>query len=339
MARAGGKGLKNYAKVYRQIWHDPGFRALSAKARDLYLYLLTTPHGHSMGLFVIDDAYVAADLQWSVKDVTETRGELESLGLMQSDPAARLVFLPRVLADNRPENPNVLKAWDAALAGLPASPLLAELGKIASACLDMKWAQEWAKGLLDPCRRVCQTLSMPLPKGMPNPFDATPEGYAKPFPNGMPNPGARNPEPVTRSPSPISLSEPSVSDVGSPTALRLAERLKTLILGNHPKGKVPTDLTAWSRHIVRMIKLDKRTEAEIEAVIVFSQRDPFWSRNILSTEKLRERYDQLYLKMKGDNDDRTEGLPGSRRHPPGAARDPGSYSDAERIAGASGPLR
>jgi hypothetical protein len=84
------------------------------------------------------------------------------------------------------------------------------------------------------------------------------------------------------------------SEIGT----KLAGKLRDLILLNNPKGKTPKDLTVWARDIDRMIKLDNRTELEIINVMEFSQRDSFWKTNILSVGKLRQQFDQLYLKSK-----------------------------------------
>jgi hypothetical protein len=46
-----------------------------------------------------------------------------------------------------------------------------------------------------------------------------------------------------------------------------------------------------------MIRLDERKPERIEQVIRWTQQDPFWQGNILSTAKLREKFDQLELKM------------------------------------------
>jgi len=46
-----------------------------------------------------------------------------------------------------------------------------------------------------------------------------------------------------------------------------------------------------------MISIDKRTPENIESVIRWCQADSFWKTNILSPEKLRKQYDQLYMKM------------------------------------------
>jgi len=80
--------------------------------------------------------------------------------------------------------------------------------------------------------------------------------------------------------------------------LLLAQKLKTLILSNNPKARVPDDLQKWAYEIDKMMRLDKRTPKEIESVIEFSQTDSFWMANILSAATLRKQFDKLYLQSK-----------------------------------------
>ena len=80
--------------------------------------------------------------------------------------------------------------------------------------------------------------------------------------------------------------------------LLLAQKLKTLILSNNPKARVPDNLQKWAYEIDKMIRLDKRTPKEIESVIEFSQNDSFWMANILSVAALRKQFDRLYLQSK-----------------------------------------
>ena len=80
--------------------------------------------------------------------------------------------------------------------------------------------------------------------------------------------------------------------------LLLAQKLKTLILSNNPKARVPDNLQKWAYEIDKMIRLDKRTPKEIESVIEFSQNDSFWMANILSVAALRKQFDKLYLQSK-----------------------------------------
>ncbi|MBA7707802.1 hypothetical protein ES703_116685 [subsurface metagenome] len=90
----------------------------------------------------------------------------------------------------------------------------------------------------------------------------------------------------------------SIINTPSSEALELAKFLKGLILRNNAKAKTPNDLTKWAAEIDRMRKIDHRTPEEIRSVLEFSQNDSFWCANILSAGKLREKFDQLYLKAK-----------------------------------------
>lgn len=78
---------------------------------------------------------------------------------------------------------------------------------------------------------------------------------------------------------------------------RLSKLLHDRILLNNPDAKHP-DIQAWSRTIDLMIRIDKRDPQVIAKVIDFCQKDSFWKSNILSTSKLRDKFDQLVLKMK-----------------------------------------
>ena len=101
----------------------------------------------------------------------------------------------------------------------------------------------------------------------------------------------------------ITIKKPS-----SEQAIELSHLLKSLILRNNPKAKLPDDITKWAMDFDRMINIDKRTPEEIRSVLEFSQNDSFWCANILSAGKLREKFDQLYLKGVGY---------GAGRQPPG----------------------
>jgi len=88
------------------------------------------------------------------------------------------------------------------------------------------------------------------------------------------------------------------SDKYSPDAdeFRLAEMLFEEIVTRKPDFKKP-NLQKWAVHVGRMLKLDNRKVARIGEVIRWCQQDGFWQNNILSTEKLRDKFDQLELRM------------------------------------------
>lgn len=91
-----------------------------------------------------------------------------------------------------------------------------------------------------------------------------------------------------------------------PEDIRLVQLLIDLMLENNPgssiiKGLTPARQVAWIQECRLLREADGRTPDEIEAVIRFSQTDPFWKSNILSMGKLREKWDRLWLKAKGSD--------------------------------------
>jgi hypothetical protein len=71
--------------------------------------------------------------------------------------------------------------------------------------------------------------------------------------------------------------------------------LFSLIKKNNPNAKEP-NIQTWAKHIDLMLRLDGRSLEQIEDIIRFSQIDSFWQVNILSAAKVREKFDQLWMK-------------------------------------------
>lgn len=85
-------------------------------------------------------------------------------------------------------------------------------------------------------------------------------------------------------------------------AAELATLLKELILTNNPKALLKENLiTAWGRIFDLMLSKDKRNLQDVAAVIRWCQADDFEKVNVLSADKVRSRFDQLYLKMNAKN--------------------------------------
>lgn len=62
-----------------------------------------------------------------------------------------------------------------------------------------------------------------------------------------------------------------------------------------PTAKAPNE-TAWANSIRLMREQDGRTHREICELFAWANRDPFWSANVLSPDKLREKWTQLDAK-------------------------------------------
>lgn len=173
--RADGGALMAYAKVDEIFWHDPVIRALSERARMLYLYLLTSPHRNRFGCYVLDPWYASADLQWDRPTVTGALQELQDADRIAWDETHRVVFLKRYLRHNTLENHKVVKGALGDLRSLPSTPLLHDL---LAAMEENKRAHylpllealrnRLANGI--PNRR---DLPLPLPSPSPSPLPTT----------------------------------------------------------------------------------------------------------------------------------------------------------------------
>ncbi len=100
-----------------------------------------------------------------------------------------------------------------------------------------------------------------------------------------------------------------VDSLPSVESFRLSELLRREIQVRDPNAraaKLP-EATRWAPDIDKLMRIDGRAAEEVEAVIMWCQKDPFWSANILSGRKLREKFDTLIGQMKrGGKQTRTD---------------------------------
>lgn len=96
--------------------------------------------------------------------------------------------------------------------------------------------------------------------------------------------------------------------------MELALLLEELILVNKPDYKFQGGKRRerWANEFRLMRERDGRSPERIEEVLRFSQNNPFWKKNILSAEKLREKFDRLEMEMR----ERKEENRGSFKGPP-----------------------
>ncbi|MBN2019296.1 MAG: hypothetical protein JW749_03625 [Sedimentisphaerales bacterium] len=106
--------------------------------------------------------------------------------------------------------------------------------------------------------------------------------------------------------------------------VRLSQLLLDLILARKGDYKRP-DIQIWARCIDLMIHIDRRDPKRIEAVIRWCQADAGngngwagWRDNILSTAKLREKFDKLELAMENARNDRNTAARGRFQAAPDA---------------------
>lgn len=99
--------------------------------------------------------------------------------------------------------------------------------------------------------------------------------------------------------SEIPIAPPSkdkASNIYVPNAVALehANFLHSKILQIKPNFK-PPNIKAWAKSIEHMMRLDKRSNEEIRAIIEWLPSDSFWCDKILSADTLRKQFDKLEL--------------------------------------------
>ncbi len=84
----------------------------------------------------------------------------------------------------------------------------------------------------------------------------------------------------------------------TPKDMELADLLAELIQVNNPQWQMTGNRDVWAEHIEKLRRIDKRTPEQIEFMIRWTQADSFWHKNILSTAKLREKFNNLIPQVK-----------------------------------------
>lgn len=97
-----------YRKIYIRIWRDDEFRGLTEEGKLLFFYLLTCPHGHLSGIFVLPIGYAMEDLGWEPEEIRAPWIEIERNEMIRYDHRAKVLLLPNFLKYNPFENRNTV---------------------------------------------------------------------------------------------------------------------------------------------------------------------------------------------------------------------------------------
>jgi hypothetical protein len=121
-----------------------------------------------------------------------------------------------------------------------------------------------------------------------------------------------NPPVVEESPTPKARSTAKPSH----EAEKLAALLSGEIRRNAPDYRItPAKQRKWADVADRMLRLDHKSYDEIAGMIVWVQRDEFWRANVLSMQKLREKFDDLKIRRARESKPRaSKANPGFEDH-------------------------
>ncbi|MET3925963.1 hypothetical protein [Devosia sp. 2618] len=115
--------MSRYRKIDPRIWNDAKFNALSDEGKLVFFMLLTHPTMTALGAMRATMPGLAAELGWNAEAFRKAFGEVCEQGMAEHDTTACFVWLPNFLGYNKPESPNVVRAWRNAVDLLPECTL------------------------------------------------------------------------------------------------------------------------------------------------------------------------------------------------------------------------
>ena len=184
--------MRAYGKIETAFWQNPKVRALSEDGRTLLLYILTCPHGNSLGCFPLPSGYATADLGWTSERVSERVSELVSKRFIEHDEPTSIVRIIGWWGHNTIENGKVALGAIRTLRSLPRRPVIENTIKDLNAL-----GNKFLNGLLNE-----------FANAYPNAFRYPEPSLSLSLTRAKPEPS----EPETRSPP----SEPSPPDAAAP---------------------------------------------------------------------------------------------------------------------------
>lgn len=102
--------MRDYGVVRTRFWEWAKRKSLSPEAKEMALYLLTCPHGNSLGCFRLPVAYIREDMGKTEREVTFALGALSAVGFLCRDMDSGWTWVVGFLEHNPIPNGKVGKA-------------------------------------------------------------------------------------------------------------------------------------------------------------------------------------------------------------------------------------
>jgi len=165
-----------YGAVHTQIWQSRDFRALTAEAKMLFLYLLTSPHANLTGLYLLPMAYAQDDLGWDAATLERAMGVLIEREMAKYDAATRVVWVAKYLKFNPINNQKQATGAVNAVKNLPKTPLVCDFIRAAIAYCPIYASRLDTLQIAYPCPTDTIAMNTPTPTDTPTP---TPDAHAR----------------------------------------------------------------------------------------------------------------------------------------------------------------
>ncbi|MEK9722001.1 MAG: hypothetical protein VW405_00775 [Rhodospirillaceae bacterium] len=178
--------MAKFGKIKETFWRWARIRHLSREAMILAVYLPTSPHRNSVGVYHLPAGYICSDLGWPIETVSEGLGELSRNGYAYHCEATDFIFIPGLIEHDPPANPNVGKKMADVIETIPHDfcywPEL--IGVLE------QFRNRFPNGFTNHLETVHETKAKPLPKSR----------YQIPIPIPIPEPQPQRGETVPTDP-------------------------------------------------------------------------------------------------------------------------------------------
>ncbi|MFC2083658.1 hypothetical protein ACFLS9_01240 [Bacteroidota bacterium] len=255
-----------YRPIHTTFWQDDFMLKCTPEQKFFYIYLLTNSKTTQLGIYQISKKVIELETGYNPETIDKLIIWFEKAKKIMCSKETNEIFLLNWLKHNPVNNTNIYKCVANELEKVKNKRLLKSLDHLLSPYVGV-----W-KGKLN--RNDIENMDY--------------AGAIKGLIRGLHTPMKKKEKEKEKEKYTLNSSE-----------FRLASLLYELIRQRNSKHRKP-NLQLWAKHIDYLIRIDKRIPADIEKVIRWCQQDPFWKNNILSTSKLRDKFDQLYLKMNSD---------------------------------------
>ena len=92
-----------YSKVQSTLFNSEKFRKLNDFQKNVYVYLLISPHGNSAGFYKLNEGYAAVDLNCTIQRYKNALQAIKDVGLIEYD--GDIIFIRQFLKFNPYTNP------------------------------------------------------------------------------------------------------------------------------------------------------------------------------------------------------------------------------------------
>ncbi|CUB43985.1 hypothetical protein M3616_11085 [Bacillus velezensis] len=257
--------MAKYRHVRTEFWQDPKvLEEMTPEDRYFYLYLLTNPFTSQIGIYSITKKQMAFDIGHSIESINSLMDRFQHHHhLVEYNPGTREIA--------------ILK-WGRYNLNKAGKPMLD--------CIEKELREVKDRSLIElvyphiPNESIRELFSRYV--------DDTCHDTST-------SRGQKEKEKEKEKEKNIYVPKLKFEDVH----MNLAKLLFSLIQRNNPKAKVP-NLEKWANRFRLMMenREQPRTYEEIKDMIIWTQNHDFWFANILSADKLNQKFDDLTMQMK-----------------------------------------